>query len=80
MSQYQQAPITHRNHKPTWRWHDQSNPSDPESGPTLSMRFGKPSDMAIARCEAFGEDLGGGSAGYGELMPYKEWKARMNGE
>jgi hypothetical protein len=78
MSQYQQAPITRRGCGIKWRWHDAIDPSDPESGPTLSMRFGKPSDMAIARREAFGEGLGGVSDGYGEFMPYEEWKA-MNG-
>jgi hypothetical protein len=76
MSQYQQAPITRRGCGIKWRWNEPKDPSDPESGPTFSMRFGKPSDMAIARREGFGEGLGGGSDGYGEMMPYEEWKAR----
>jgi len=71
MSQYQQDPITLRNFKPTWSWKDPSDPSDPESKPTLIWQFGRPSDTAIARYEAFGEEVRGWPPGPGGIPSYE---------
>jgi len=78
MSQYQQAPITRRNAGLTWRWNEPKDASDPESKPTLVMIFRRPSDTAIARYEAFGEEVPGWPPGPPGIPTYEEWKARMN--
>jgi len=80
MSQYQQAPITQRNSGLTWKWKEPSDPSDPESQPTLVMILRRPSDTAIARYEAFGEKVRGWPPGHGGIPSYEEWKARKNGK